>query len=105
MNPVRTKDSNFVYKGPAADIGDAWVQAIGDTVYMVWELDDEERRFLLDGGNLKLGIFYMGPNTGRPIPPVSLQVVGDQRVEPPEWKMVKAGWQPKWQEEKADDGE
>lgn len=99
MNPVRTKQSNFVYKGPTANIGDAWTEVKDDTVYMVWELSDEERRFLLDGGNIKLGIHFMGPNVGRPIPPVSLMCVGDQPVEPPEWKTVKAGWQPSWKDE------
>lgn len=96
MNPVRTKQANFIYKGPTEDIGDAWVEYHSEVVYMTWELDDDERKFLLDGGNIRLGIWYM-----KPIPPVSLAVTGEQAVEKPNFKETKSGFQQSWEQEHA----
>lgn len=77
MKPVKTVSSNFVYRGPEPDIGDAWVERRPDehVVYMVWELDDVERQAIAMGGQVKMGIFYM-----EPIPPVSLNVVVEEQV-------------------------
>lgn len=69
--PIRTRASNFVYRGPTPDIGDAWVERVRAerAVFLTWELSDEERAAVAAGANLRLGIFYM-----EPIPPVSLGV-------------------------------
>lgn len=77
MKPVRTVSSNFVYRGPSPDIGDAWVERRPEerAVYLVWELSDVEREAIALGGQVKLGIFNM-----EPIPPVSLNVVVEEKV-------------------------
>jgi len=89
--PVRTKKSNFVYKGPGPDVGDAWVENYPEVVYMTWELTNEERAFLLDGGNLRIGIWNI-----KPIPPISVEMTGEQIVERSDFKITKAGWQKPW---------
>jgi hypothetical protein len=89
MKPIRTAKSNFVYGGPHDDIGDAWVEKSPEVVYMVWELDDDERRFIIDGGNLKLGIYYV-----QPIPPVSLGVTGEQKIEESGFRNLPHGPRP-----------
>jgi hypothetical protein len=68
--PVRTNRSNFVYRGPTPDIGDAWVERRRPgEVYMTWVPSDEEREAIAAGGLIELGIY------GRePISPVSLGV-------------------------------
>ncbi len=79
MRPIKTKRSNFTYKGPTPDIMDlpceiveaqAGAQDGAPITYSVWELTAEEREFVARGGNLKLGILYV-----QPIPPVSIQIV------------------------------
>lgn len=81
MRPVRTRSSNFVYRGPAADIGDAWVERrpAERAVYLVWEPTPEEREQIAAGGNLKLGVHYL-----EPIPPVSLAVTLEDEVTDPD---------------------
>jgi hypothetical protein len=71
MIPVRTRASNFVYRGPSPDIGDAWVERspAEHAVYLDWQPSDEERTAIAAGGLIRLGIFNM-----EPIPPVSLNV-------------------------------
>jgi hypothetical protein len=44
-------------------------------VYLVWELGDDERQAIALGGQVKLGIYY-----NEPIPPVSLNVVLEEKV-------------------------
>ena len=77
MKPVRTVSSNFVYRGPAADIGDAWVERRPSerVVYLAWELDDADREAIAAGALVKLGIWGL-----EPIPPVSLETVIEERV-------------------------
>jgi hypothetical protein len=73
--PVRTASSNFVYRGPRPDIGDAWVRREpGHQVYMVWQPSDEERAAIAAGANVELGIFM------EPIPPVSLNVTTERAL-------------------------
>ena len=71
MIPVRTRASNFVYRGPTPDIGDAWVERapMEHAVYLDWQPSDEERAAIAGGCLIRLGIFNM-----EPIPPVSLSV-------------------------------
>lgn len=78
MIPVRTSRSNFVYRGPTPDIGDAWVerQPQNRVVYMEWAPDDGERREISAGGLIRLGIYGM-----EPIPPVSLGVVAPEHSQ------------------------
>lgn len=75
MEPVRTRGSNFVYRGPSPDVGDAWVERrpTERAVYLTWLLTDEERAAIADGATLRLGIIGM-----EPIPVVSLSVSGDE---------------------------
>lgn len=79
MNPIRTSGSNFVYRGPTPDVGDAWVERHRSehAVYLTWELSDDERLALLGGATIRLGIFNM-----EPIPPVSLAVSDQQALSP-----------------------
>lgn len=71
MKPVRTRSSNFVYRGPAPDIGDAWVERVPveRAVYLDWQPSREEREAIAGGALIRLGIHGM-----EPIPPVSLNV-------------------------------
>lgn len=77
MIPVKTVSSNFVYRGPAPDIGDAWVERRPQerVVYLVWEPTEEERQEIAAGANLKMGIYNM-----EPIPPVSLFTTTEEKV-------------------------
>lgn len=83
MIPVRTARSNFVYRGPTPDIGDAWVERdpARRVVFMEWQLEPGELDLLNAGGLIRLGIFGM-----EPIPPVSLGISSEPVVtaeEPP----------------------
>ena len=70
MIPVRTNRSNFVYRGPTPDIGDAWVERRRPReVYLTWRPSEEERAAIAAGALIELGIHGM-----EPIPPVSLNV-------------------------------
>lgn len=71
MIPVRTRASNFVYKGPAPEISDAWVERRPSdrAVLMTWKPSDEERAAIAAGANISLGIYGM-----EPIPPTSIEV-------------------------------
>jgi hypothetical protein len=69
MKPVIHVGCNFLYRGPTPDIGDLHVQMQDDgRVEVIFELDDEEREMIAQGGKIRLGIF------ARPIPPVSMAV-------------------------------
>lgn len=80
MKPVRTNRSNFVYRGPTLDIGDAWVERATvpalegplRVVYMDWQPTPEERETISRKGVIRVGIWGM-----EPIPPVSLEVRPD----------------------------
>jgi hypothetical protein len=83
MKPVKTSRSNFVYRGPTLDIGDAWVERVTvrlpegpvNVVYMDWQPTDQEREVLATKGVIRLGIWGM-----EPIPPVSLELRPDLEV-------------------------
>jgi len=79
MEPVRTNGSNFVYRGPTPDIGDAWVQRkpAEGVVLMAWRPTPEEREAIAAGGLIELGIFGM-----EPIPPVSLALSAAHELSP-----------------------
>lgn len=70
MNPINTNESNFTYLGPHPEVADLPCRAEGADTFSVWELTEEERKLIADGGHIRLGIHGM-----RPIPPVSLQIV------------------------------
>lgn len=76
MRPVKTVASNTIYRGPTDDIGDLPCQRVNGEVRSVWELDDDERRLIAEGGRLELAIF------GEPIPPVGLAVLPESRSRP-----------------------
>lgn len=77
MIPVRTNRSNFVYRGPSPDIGDAWVERVPSErgVYLAWKPSEEERAYIAGGGLIRLGIHGM-----EPIPPVSLNVTDETEL-------------------------
>jgi hypothetical protein len=78
MIPVRTAASNFVYRGPTPDIGDAWVdRQPGHNVYLDWQPSDEEREAIAAGALIRLGIHGM-----EPIPPVSLYISPHAALSP-----------------------
>lgn len=77
MTPIKVNESNFIYRGPTAEVADLPCRTegndrFGDT-FSVREFTDAERQAIAMGANLRLGIYGM-----RPIPPVSLQVVDNQ---------------------------
>lgn len=83
MQPIKTANSNLVYRGSPPDIVDlpceraeihGGLQDGGTAIYSVWELTDEEREQIARGGNVKLGVFT------EPIPPVSLEVVVEEAI-------------------------
>lgn len=77
MKPVRTKDCDVVYKGPAQDIGDLWCHRVRPHIIETWwELDDEERAIIAAGGRILLGIYK------EPIPPVGMGVVPAEESKP-----------------------
>ena len=83
MIPVRTSRSNFVYRGPAPNIGDAWVERVPSerAVYLEWLPDEREREAIAAGALIRLGIYGM-----EPIPPVSLGISAEPVMtadEPP----------------------
>ena len=72
MDPIETKESNFVYLGPTAEIADLPCRREGRNTFSVWQLTAEERAQIAAGGNIRLGIYRAVP-----IPPVSLAVVAN----------------------------
>jgi hypothetical protein len=85
MDPIRTAAANFVYRGPAENIGDLWVQRVPENapryraqeVRSVWDLDRDERALIADGGRIELALYG-----AEPIPPVSLIVLPEGLCRP-----------------------
>lgn len=76
MRPIRHEGSNFVYRGPSDEVGDLWVQrqpVIG-CVEVIYELTDDDRQTIAEGGFIRLGIWT------EPIPPVSMAVIPGEQV-------------------------
>jgi hypothetical protein len=71
VTPVRTHASNFVYRGPTPDVGDAWVERrpTERAVMLTWRPSDMERAAIAAGALVELGIYNV-----EPIPPVSVNV-------------------------------
>jgi hypothetical protein len=70
VRPIKTQQSNFVYRGPSDEVGDLWVQRDGrGGVFATYELTDADRAMLAEGGHLELGVY------NEPIPPVSLRAM------------------------------
>lgn len=84
MEPIRTAETNFDYGPPRGHEGD-----IGNlpcmkgtnngypVVFAVYEPDDEERKAIAEGANLRMGLYGI-----EPICPVSLGITALTRVEP-----------------------
>lgn len=69
MLPIRTEESNFIYRNPNPDIPDMTGERIKPGhIRSVWELTERERDDVVQGLNIELNIF------AEPIPPVSLNV-------------------------------
>jgi hypothetical protein len=75
--PVRTRASNFVYRGPTPDIGDAWVERrpAGQAVMLTWRPSEQEREAIAAGALVELGIYHV-----EPIPPVSVNVSSHREI-------------------------
>lgn len=71
MNPVKTRESNFVFKGPTPDISDLHCRQEENpqSVSSIWVFTEDERKRIASGENLRLVIYGM-----QRIPPVSLSV-------------------------------
>lgn len=77
MRPVKVAQSNIVYRGPTAEIGDLWCQRVSPgQIASVWEPSDEERQLLAEGGRVELVLW------SEPIPPISLAVLAPEDSEP-----------------------
>lgn len=77
MRPVHHAGCNKVYLGPTDDIGDLHcIEQADGTISVVYELDDEDRATLAQGGRVMLGI------DTQPIPPVSMQVIPEGMCRP-----------------------
>jgi hypothetical protein len=71
MIPIRTKEANFTYLGPHSEIADLPCRREAEVTFSIWEPTEKERSLIASGGRVRLGIYG-----ARPIPPVSLQIVG-----------------------------
>lgn len=77
MRPVHHEAADVCYRGPSPEIGDLWCmrERLG-VIVVIYELDDHDRKTLAAGGRIMLGIH------NEPIPPISMQVVGEQHYRP-----------------------
>lgn len=84
MIPIKTSKFDGVYGAPKnleGDIGGLPYYREKDDyfnttiIYSVWELDEEERKQILDGANILVG------QMGEPIRPLSVQITDLKRVE------------------------
>ena len=74
MTPITTNETNFAYLGPTPEVANLPCRREGHETFSVWALNDDERRQIAAGANIRLGL-----HGGHPIPPVSLQVVSAER--------------------------
>jgi hypothetical protein len=69
MIPVRTRGSNFIYRGNGHDVEDVWVERpYSGVAILTWKPSDEERAAIAAGANIDLVIGT------EPIPPTDLHV-------------------------------
>lgn len=77
MRPVRHSEADVCYHGPTPEIGDLWcMRERPGAIIVVYELDDADRELIAAGGQIMLGI------QTEPIPPISMQVIGEPRFQP-----------------------
>lgn len=76
MRPIRTADCNFTFTGPRPHVADLPCERVDDGVFATFELTDEERELILQGGTIRLGLHT------EVIPPVSFEVT----LAVPEWQ-------------------
>lgn len=84
MKPVKTKNSNYNFgppPGKEGEIGDLpcehpVITEHGVFTYAVYELDDEDRKAIANGYNIRLGVGWIGG-----FPPVSLGVTHEVALE------------------------
>jgi hypothetical protein len=91
MRPVKTAAANWVYYGPTEDIGDLWCQRVEPGhIRVVYELDDNERKLIAEGGRVELAMLY------EPIPPISMAVLPEEMCRPVgehPWKVGPPGYE------------
>jgi hypothetical protein len=69
MIPVRTRGSNFIYRGNGHDVEEVWVERpYSGVAILTWKPSDEERAAIAAGANIDLVIGT------EPIPPTDLHV-------------------------------
>jgi hypothetical protein len=75
MKPVRTADSNMVYRGPSPEVQDLHCERIRlGEISSVWWLTPAERDAIAGGANIELRIMT------EPIPPTWIGVTARQGV-------------------------
>lgn len=83
MRPVKHASADVVYRGPAPEIGDLWVQRIQPgMILVVYELDDADRAAIAAGGRVALVMHT------EPIPPISMAVHCEAEFRP----VAEHGW-------------
>jgi hypothetical protein len=75
MTPITTKKTVGIYgapKGREQEIGGLPFYREDDAVCSIWELEDEERKAIASGANVRLR------QLGEPIQPVALEVIWEE---------------------------
>lgn len=90
MRPIKTSESNFVFKGDGRDVIDLHCRVghVEAPVYQdgapvtasVWAPTEEERERIAAGENIRLSVLFCGPD-GMALPPSWLEVVPLEEVE------------------------
>lgn len=71
MKPIRTPETNAVFTAAEGDEEDVFplpVEVRGPGIHSTWELSDEEREMIAEGGVIEMGVAAKTP------PPVGLAV-------------------------------
>lgn len=77
MEPIKFEGADVNYRGPSEEVGDLWcMREKPGLIRVVYELDEDDRRMLAEGGRIMLGIWT------EPIPPVSMQVIPEPMCRP-----------------------
>ena len=85
MKPIKTENSNHVYRGDGRDVADLHCRVAtleshdyqdGALITMaVWEPDEEERKRIAEGSNIEVGILYANP-----MPPTVVSVTDETEI-------------------------
>jgi hypothetical protein len=82
MKPIKTVDTEIVYRGPTAGIGDLWCHRVEPgQIRSFWKPSEDELRVLNEGGCVELDLY------NEPIPPMSVNVGTATAVEDHPFKL------------------